>query len=161
MPVKPFEAAIFDLDGVIVDTAKFHSQAWKRLAEELGFAFSEKENEQLKGVSRMDSLELLLRAGGITNLTRERKERLASRKNEWYKEYLATLTPACYVFEDAAAGVEGAIRAGMRVVGVGTESLLARAHVTVTSFEQLEPVFLLSRIGVSDLGVMGDRPYEQ
>ncbi|WP_334071380.1 MULTISPECIES: HAD hydrolase-like protein [Paenibacillus] len=63
MPVKPFEAAIFDLDGVIVDTAKFHYQAWKRLAEELGFAFSEKENEQLKGVSRMDSLELLLRGG--------------------------------------------------------------------------------------------------
>ncbi|MBU5673803.1 beta-phosphoglucomutase [Paenibacillus brevis] len=236
MQVKLFEAAIFDLDGVIVDTAKFHYQAWKRLAEELGFAFSEIENEQLKGVSRMDSLELLLRAGGITNLTRGQKEILASRKNEWYKEYLTTLTPAdvlpgvarflhhlrssgiktaiasasknaplildkvnigplfdvvvdgnsivkakpdpevflqaarlldaapsaCYVFEDAEAGVEGAIRAGMRVVGIGAEQLLARAHLTVTSFEQLEPVFLLSRIGVSDPGVtvMGDSPYE-
>lgn len=58
---QPFEAAIFDLDGVIVDTAKFHYTAWKRLAGELGFAFSERENEQLKGVSRMESLELLLR----------------------------------------------------------------------------------------------------
>lgn len=65
MQVQPLEAAIFDLDGVIVDTAKFHYQAWRRLAEELGFAFSERENEQLKGVSRMESLELLLRAGGL------------------------------------------------------------------------------------------------
>lgn len=65
LQVQQLEAAIFDLDGVIVDTAKFHYQAWRRLAEELGFAFSERENEQLKGVSRMESLELLLRAGGL------------------------------------------------------------------------------------------------
>lgn len=94
MQAQPFEAAIFDLDDVIVDTAKFHYQAWKRLAGELGFAFSESGNEQLNGVSRMESLELLLLAGGITEVTPERKEALASRKNEWYKEYLTTLTPA-------------------------------------------------------------------
>ncbi|KUP24388.1 beta-phosphoglucomutase [Paenibacillus sp. DMB5] len=223
LQVQPFEAAIFDLDGVIVDTAKFHYRAWKRLAEELGFPFSEEQNEQLKGVSRMESLELLLRAGGMTDVMPEQKETLASRKNEWYKELLETLTPAdvlpgvhsflgllhsrgvrtaiasasknaplildkvrigplfdvvvdgnsitrakpdpevfleaarqlgaspdsCYVFEDAAAGVEGAIRAGMRVIGIGDGQLLARAHLTITSLEQLEPVFLLSHIGVN------------
>lgn len=99
---QPFEAAIFDLDGVIVDTAKFHYHAWKRLAGELGFDFSESTNEQLKGVSRMESLELLLRSGGITDLTAERKEELASRKNEWYKELLETLTPG-----DVLPGVSG------------------------------------------------------
>ena len=57
---------IFDLDGVIVDTAKYHYLAWKRLAAELGFFFSEKDNERLKGVSRMASLEILLEVGGLT-----------------------------------------------------------------------------------------------
>ena len=54
------QAAIFDLDGVIVDTARFHYLAWKRLAAELGFQFTEAQNERLKGVSRMQSLEYLL-----------------------------------------------------------------------------------------------------
>lgn len=231
MQAQPFEAAIFDLDGVIVDTAKFHYQAWRRLAGELGFAFSEEQNEQLKGVSRMESLELLLRTGGITDLMPEQKETLASRKNEWYKGLLETLTPydvlpgvcsflgllhsrgvrtaiasasknaplilekvrirplfdvvvdgnsivrakpdpevfleaarqlgaspdGCYVFEDAAAGVEGAIRAGMRVIGIGDGQMLARAHLTVNSLEQLEPVFLLSHIGVN--GHIGREEY--
>ncbi|HPV62756.1 MAG TPA: HAD hydrolase-like protein, partial [Fervidobacterium sp.] len=54
------KACIFDLDGVIVDTAKYHYLAWKLLANELGFEFTEKDNERLKGVSRMDSLNILL-----------------------------------------------------------------------------------------------------
>jgi beta-phosphoglucomutase-like phosphatase (HAD superfamily) len=54
------KGCIFDLDGVLVDTAKYHYLAWKRLAQELGFFFSEKDNERLKGVSRMASLEILL-----------------------------------------------------------------------------------------------------
>jgi beta-phosphoglucomutase len=58
------EACIFDLDGVVVDTAKYHFIAWRRLANELGFDFTEKENEKLKGVSRMGSLELILSWGG-------------------------------------------------------------------------------------------------
>ena len=83
---------IFDLDGVIVDTAKYHYLAWKRLAEELGFEFTEKDNEALKGVSRMASLEILLRVGGITK-TPEEKEELAARKNGWYVEYISAITP--------------------------------------------------------------------
>jgi beta-phosphoglucomutase len=54
-------ACIFDLDGVVVDTAKYHYLAWRRLAEGLGFEFTERDNERLKGVSRMDSLNILWR----------------------------------------------------------------------------------------------------
>lgn len=74
---------IFDLDGVIVDTAKYHYLAWKKMANELGFDFTEEENEQLKGVSRVKSLEILLDIGRITKSDRE-KEFLAKQKNELY-----------------------------------------------------------------------------
>lgn len=63
---KEIRGALFDLDGVLVDTAKFHYQAWGRLAEELGFTFSPEDNERLKGVSRRASLEILLSVGGVT-----------------------------------------------------------------------------------------------
>ncbi len=218
--MKPFKAAIFDLDGVIVDTARFHFLAWQRLAKELGFEFTEKDNERQKGVSRMESLEVLLEVGGITNLSTERKEELASKKNEWYKEYLYEMTPAeilpgakdflrylrlrdvkialasasknapiileklnitdhfdavvdgnsvsrakpdpevflqaaeklgidpseCFVFEDAQAGVEGAKRAGMRVIGIGEKEILKKAEIVVKGFPEIEPVVLLSHI---------------
>ncbi len=85
-------ACIFDLDGVIVDTARYHYLAWKRLAEELGFYFSEKNNERLKGVSRMTSLNILLETGGI-KLHEENKLQLAGKKNILYKEYISKLSP--------------------------------------------------------------------
>ncbi len=81
------KACLFDLDGVIVDTAKYHYKAWKKMANALGFDFSEKENEQLKGVSRMDSINLILGWGGIT-LSDSDKAKWASQKNDWYLEYL-------------------------------------------------------------------------
>ena len=84
------EGAIFDLDGVLVDTAKYHYLAWKRLAAELGFYFSEDHNERLKGVSRMRSLEILLETGGV-KMPADKKEEAAARKNAWYVEYLCTL----------------------------------------------------------------------
>ncbi len=84
------KGALFDLDGVLVDTAKYHYLAWKRLAKELGFDFTEKDNEELKGVSRMRSLEILLGKGGIT-ATDEQKTEWAKKKNDWYVEYLYTL----------------------------------------------------------------------
>jgi beta-phosphoglucomutase len=84
------EGALFDLDGVLVDTAKYHYLAWKRLAKELGFDFTESHNERLKGVSRVRSLEILLEVGGVT-MDEARKEEAASRKNAWYVEYLQTL----------------------------------------------------------------------
>jgi beta-phosphoglucomutase len=89
MGIKAF---IFDLDGVVVDTARYHYMAWKRLAEELGFFFSEKDNERLKGVSRMRSLEILLEVGGI-KLNEEEKSKLATKKNNWYVDYIMKMTP--------------------------------------------------------------------
>lgn len=87
------KGCIFDLDGVIVDTAKYHFQAWRRLAGELGFEFNEHHNERLKGVSRMASLDILLEVGGLTFNDSE-KQGLAARKNLWYLEYIERMTPA-------------------------------------------------------------------
>ncbi len=86
------KALIFDLDGVVVDTAKYHYLAWKKLAHELGFFFSEKNNERLKGVSRVRSLEILLEVGGI-ELDEQTKTDLATKKNADYLEYIMKMTP--------------------------------------------------------------------
>jgi beta-phosphoglucomutase len=85
--IQKMRAAIFDLDGVIVDTAKYHYLAWKRLAKELGFDFTETDNERLKGVSRIRSLEILLEIGNVS-LDEETKLESATRKNEWYMNYI-------------------------------------------------------------------------
>jgi beta-phosphoglucomutase len=90
MSLKGMRGAIFDLDGVLVDTAKYHYLAWKRLAGELGFDFTEADNERLKGVSRVRSLEILLDLGR-RSMDEAEKEAAAARKNAWYVEYLNTL----------------------------------------------------------------------
>lgn len=86
------KAIIFDLDGVIVDTARYHFAAWQRLAHEMGVDFTEVENEQLKGVSRVDSLKKILAWGGISK-SEEEQAMLCERKNEWYKESIADMQP--------------------------------------------------------------------
>lgn len=86
------KACLFDLDGVIVDTAKYHFLAWKELAADLGFEFTEEHNERLKGVSRMASLDILLEIGG-KNVRQEEKERMASSKNERYVSLIKKMTP--------------------------------------------------------------------
>lgn len=86
------KACLFDLDGVIVDTAKYHFIAWAELANELGFEFTEEHNERLKGVSRMTSLEILLEVGGI-RLSEEEKLRLADQKNQRYVSYIEKMNP--------------------------------------------------------------------
>jgi len=90
--MSTIKACIFDLDGVIVDTAVYHYRAWKRLANELGFDLTEEQNEKLKGVSRVRSLELILQWGGVTK-THAEQEELAARKNEWYVEMINRMTP--------------------------------------------------------------------
>lgn len=89
------KAVIFDLDGVITDSAKYHFIAWKTLADRLEIPFDEEYNENLKGVSRMESLELILERGqGKNAYTMEEKERMADEKNEIYKSLIVTMTPA-------------------------------------------------------------------
>jgi len=197
-------ACIFDLDGVVVDTAKYHYLAWKRLANELGFDFTAHDNERLKGVSRMDSLNILLEIGGLT-FSDEEKLAFAEKKNQWYTQYIDTMTPEevlpgvieffrlikskgikmalgsasknagyilektqlsewfdvvidgtktskakpdpevfllgakglnklpteCVVFEDAEAGVEAALNAGMLCVGIGSPEVLGKANLVI------------------------------
>lgn len=204
------KAIIFDLDGVLVDTAKYHYLAWKKLAEELNIDFSVEDNERLKGVSRMQSLDIILEIGSITldNIT---KLELAQKKNSWYVEYITKLTPddilpgvipfiksiknsnikmalgsasknsmlilnklyltkyfdaiidgtkvskakpdpevflkgaealkvlpcQCIVFEDAEAGVEAAINAGMHCIGIGSENILKKADLVFSGFTDI------------------------
>jgi len=158
--------AIFDLDGVLVDTASYHYRAWKRLAEELGFPFSEQDNEQLKGVSRMRSLELLLETGGMAErVSRTEKDALAARKNAWYVEMLEGMTPG-----EILPGALECLR-GFRAVGIRTSlgsasrnagRILERLGLTAmldavvdgNDVEQVKPapdVFLLAakRIGIA------------
>ncbi|WP_299777871.1 beta-phosphoglucomutase [uncultured Formosa sp.] len=78
---------IFDLDGVIVDTAKYHFLAWKNLANSLGFDFTEIQNEQLKGVSRVESLKKIL-AWGNTTVSDEKFQELMALKNTEYLEFI-------------------------------------------------------------------------
>ncbi len=128
------KACIFDLDGVIVDTAKFHFLAWRRLANELGFDFSEAQNEQLKGVSRMQSLELILQWGGIS-LDENTKADLAEKKNEWYREYILQMEPGD-VLEGVEAFLDEVKKHGVKV-GLGSASKNAGT--------------ILERVGLSDV----------
>lgn len=81
---------IFDLDGVIVDTAKYHFLAWKDLAEELHIPFTLEDNERLKGVSRLQSFEIILEIGGRT-MSDEKKEFYCTKKNDLYVSYIQKL----------------------------------------------------------------------
>ncbi len=204
------KAALFDLDGVIVDTAKYHYLAWKRLADELRITFGPKDNERLKGVGRMACMDILLELGGLS-MPQAEKERQASRKNAWYVEYVSSMSEdeilpgaadylktlrergiaialgsasknapiilerlgiaglfdavidgskvskskpdpevflagaaalgipasACVVFEDAAAGIEAAKRAGMYAVGIGSREDLPEADMVVAGLYKL------------------------
>ena len=106
------KACIFDLDGVIVDTAIYHYKAWKRLANELGFDITEHQNENLKGVSRTRSLELILQWGGVTK-TKSEQEELAARKNGWYVEMINKMTPD-EILPGAKEFLQACIDAGLK-----------------------------------------------
>ena len=89
------KAIIFDLDGVLLSTDRFHFLAWKKLADRMGINFTEKDNERLRGVSRMESLEIVLSLSEKPlSLSEDEKVALATEKNDCYREYLKTLTPA-------------------------------------------------------------------
>jgi beta-phosphoglucomutase len=200
------KACIFDLDGVIVDTAHYHFLAWKRLAKELGIDLTLEDNEKLKGVSRMRSLEIILELGGVS-LSDHDKEMLANKKNSWFVDYVERMAPEeifpgvrqllqelkkkglkvalasssknaqtvikllhiqhefdaivdggmivhskpdpeifllaakklgvdpeeCLVFEDAEAGVEAAVAAGMKCIGIGSADQLGKADRVIAT----------------------------
>ena len=129
------KALILDLDGVITDTAKYHYLAWKALADSLGFHFNETDNERLKGVSRMQSFEIILEINGASShFSEEEKQAFCERKNELYKSFISTMTPA-----DILPGIP---------------ELLSRAKaegvpVAVASVSKNAPA-VLSALGLSD-----------
>jgi beta-phosphoglucomutase len=120
------KACIFDLDGVIIDTAKYHFLAWKRLGAELGITLTEVENERLKGVSRLRSLEIVLEIGGVTKTDAE-KEALCTKKNEWFVEFIRKIKP-----DEMYPGVRTLIqRIRGRGVGVALASSSKNAEMVV------------------------------
>ena len=203
-------ACIFDLDGVIVDTARYHFLAWKKLTDQLGIHFTEEDNERLKGVSRMTSLEIILEIGNIKTDDSTKLE-YATLKNKWYTDFISKMTPdeilpgsldfikelrkanirvaigsaskntplilkrvgilelfdavadgnivskakpdpdvfiiaaemvnvkpgKCVVFEDAVAGVQAALNAGMMCIGVGSPKILTKAHYVVSGLKEM------------------------
>lgn len=113
------KAFIFDLDGVLVSTDKYHYRAWKKMADDEGIYFDEKINDRLRGVSRMASLGIVLERAG-RQYTEEEKVALANKKNDLYRDLLKNLTPA-----DRLAGVTETLeklRAEGFLLAVGSSS---------------------------------------
>lgn len=108
-----FKAVIFDLDGVITDTARYHYLAWKRLADSQGVHFDEEANEHLKGIDRMGSLDLIL-AGSPRQYTPEEKLALAHDKNEHYKELISSMSPAD-LLPGAVQALDACRAAGLKI----------------------------------------------
>ncbi len=90
--MSKYKGVIFDLDGVICFTDRYHYLAWKTLADSLGIAFDAKKNDRLRGVSRMESLDIILEGTG-TAFSDAEKQALADKKNSLYRELLQTMTP--------------------------------------------------------------------
>lgn len=128
-----YKAIIFDLDGVICHTDKYHYQAWKAVADKLGIYFDEVINNRLRGVSRMESFEIILERYDA-EMSEEDKIRYATEKNEIYKELLKNMTP-----EDLSPEVKDtldALRSAGAVLAIGSSSKNAR--------------FILERLGLGD-----------
>ena len=138
VPLKkkaPVKGILLDLDGVITETAEYHYQAWKELASEIGITIDRQFNECLKGVSRMDSLELILRHGGVADrYSDEEKAALAERKNRRYVELLKNLTP-----DNVLPGIRNFLqeaRADGMKLGLASASKNARAIMDALNLTQ-------------------------
>jgi beta-phosphoglucomutase len=131
---RPLKAVIFDLDGVIADTAVVHDAAWKKLAGEIGITFDESMGERLKGVDRRGSLDILLETAGRP-YSEDEKVALAARKNDYYRERIEHFGPDD-LLPGARKAVESARSAGLKV---GLASASRNAPL------------LLQRLGIADL----------
>lgn len=114
-----YKAVIFDLDGVLCHTDHLHYRAWKQLADRLGIPFDEALNNQLRGVSRMESLDIVLRAGGV-EADLPQREQWAAEKNTVYAASLDTLTPGD--LEPAVLSTLQTLRSRGLLLGVGSSS---------------------------------------
>ena len=131
--MEKYKGLIFDLDGVIVDTARFHFLAWKKIADELGISFTAQDNERLKGVSRMASFEIILELGG-RSMEEAEKEEWCRRKNDIYVAYIMKLTP-----DDILPGVDAFINGAKEK---GYRCALGSASKNSS--------LILGRLGISD-----------
>lgn len=132
--MSAFAAALFDLDGVLADTAGAHYQAWKRIADELGIAFTATDNEALKGIDRMGSLDLLLDLGG-RRVSDEERIGLAARKNALYLNAVERMGP-----DDVLPGARELVEAARA----------AKLRCAVASASRNAPA-LLRRLGIDGL----------
>lgn len=128
-----WQSAIFDLDGVLADSAVLHYAAWKRLADELSIPFDPAANEALKGIDRMGSLSLLLARGGVRASNAEMRA-MADTKNRYYNELIETVTPA-----NLLPGVEALLE----------QARAAGLALAVASASRNAPA-LLRRLGIAD-----------
>ncbi|MBR4669900.1 MAG: beta-phosphoglucomutase [Butyrivibrio sp.] len=129
------KAVVFDLDGVITDSAEYHYEAWSIIAKELGISFDKDYNEKLKGVSRMESLNLILDNGpGRNSMSEDKKNEIATKKNEIYKELIKKITP-----DDLLPGILPCLKA-LREKGI---------KVALASVSKNAP-FIIDRLGVKD-----------
>lgn len=128
---------LFDLDGVLVDTAKYHYIAWRNLAKRLGFDFTEQDNERLKGVSRMASLEILLEVGGLSGkFSEEEKNAMAAEKNTEYVKLISQMTP-----DEILPGARQFLT-DLRAAGIGVALGSASKNAqTILDRLQLAPLF--------------------
>ena len=117
--MKDLKGIIFDLDGVLLSTDRFHYLAWKALADRLGIPFDEKKNDLLRGVSRMDSLEIIL-GERSDEFSPEEKLAFATEKNLTYRSYLQTLTPE-FVSPEVPETLQKLRESGLRLA-VGSSS---------------------------------------
>ncbi|MCM1026169.1 MAG: beta-phosphoglucomutase [Roseburia sp.] len=127
------KAFLFDLDGVIVFTDRFHYLAWKEIADRLGIYFDEEINNRLRGVSRMDSLEIILERYEGEPLSQERKDQLAGEKNKIYRSLLENMTPT---------DVEQEVRDTL-------SELRRRGHKLALGSSSKNAKFILEKIGLS------------
>ena len=128
------EALIFDLDGVIVFTDRFHYAAWKQMADGMGIYFDEQINNRLRGVSRMASLEIILERYEGEPLSEGRKAKLAEQKNDIYRELLKTMTP-----EDVMDEVRSTLK-----------ELRKRGYKLAIGSSSKNAKFILEKVGLMD-----------
>jgi beta-phosphoglucomutase len=229
---QPIQGVIFDLDGVLTDTSEFHCQAWQRLADEWGLTFDRQMNENLRGVSRRDSLLYMLQGKPVAE---EQLQEMMHRKNAYYLDLIQTITPDdvlpgvrellqelravgvkialgsasqnaqlvirrlgiadwmdavadghsvsqpkpapdvflyaaehlglkpqhCLVVEDATAGIEAALRAGMWTVGLGPQERVGAAHVVLPSLARASWTMLQERLLAKRRSPLADLSVQQ